>query len=313
VNAESASNETTEQKIARLEVRLSSTLDAAKRHRINDEINRLKGLLVAAEFEREVAAPNRAVKYRDLGPGEEPQPGDLAVHRYLDLDARTVARYNVVGVWLDLGLDSPSGPFPGDQYTYRRPVAADPLFIPHKASLPYNGKSKVGHSEAGAEQQAKDDADGGATSARQQATLAWLERQERDGSTIAELSLAKNWHHGQASGALSVLNKTGDIVRLKHRRKGQSIYVLPQHIDGRDVAAQRQNPNVVVVGEPEIRYVEKPVPTPVALSDSDVAFVNFIGERTANAANAGALQVPFRPATIERLMGIIATLRGIDG
>jgi hypothetical protein len=187
----------------------------------------------------------------------------------------------------------------------------DPLFIPHKSTLPYNGKSKVGYTEAGAEQQEKDDAPGGATGARQAATLSWLTARNRDGSTIRELGQAKGWHHGQASGALSTLAKSGEVVRLRaNKRGGQSVYVLPEFIDGREIATPRVNPRVVQAAEPEIRYVEREVPTPVTLPASEAAFVAGVANSVQRNRDRGVL--PFKVATMERLLDVIKMLTGTE-
>lgn len=188
---------------------------------------------------------------------------------------------------------------------------ADPLFAPTPARLPYGGKSKVGYSEAGQAQQEKDDADGGATGYRQASTLAALEHQGTEGITIAELCTARGWHHGQASGALSTLNKTGEIVRLaKSKRGGQSVYVLPEFIDGREVAVRRTNPNVVVVGEPEVRHQVVEVEVARSLSPGDAEFVAEIAAKIKQNRDRGVL--PFKVSTLERLLGIISGLTKED-
>lgn len=184
----------------------------------------------------------------------------------------------------------------------------DPLFDVPAARLPYNGKSKVGHSEAGQIQQERDDAEGGTTSHRQAATLDAVSTRGPDGITIAELCAAKGWHHGQASSQLSNLDKVGELVRLKARRKGQSVYVRPEFIDGREVSERRVNPNVVIVGEPEIRHVEVPVPTPIELPQADRDFVAMIVGKVEQNRTRGAL--PFKVTTMDRLLGIIKTLEG---
>lgn len=51
------------------------------------------------------------------------------------------------------------------------------------------------------------------------------------------MSSQTGWHHGQASGVLSVLHKAGRVVRLREVRGRCKVYVLPQFADGRAVEA----------------------------------------------------------------------------
>lgn len=48
-------------------------------------------------------------------------------------------------------------------------------------------------------------------------------------------------HHGQASGALSMLDHLGYIVRLKERRERCSVYVVPDHVHGRNTIPHKTN------------------------------------------------------------------------
>ncbi len=49
-----------------------------------------------------------------------------------------------------------------------------------------------------------------------------------------------NWHHGTASGQLSVLDKVGLIRRLKEKRGRSSVYVLFAYVNGRELAQRKQ-------------------------------------------------------------------------
>ena len=100
--------------------------------------------------------------------------------------------------------------------------------------LPYAGTSGWSGSGTSHERAARDDMSG-ATSERQQRVLSFLETRGSRGATWKELSDAHGWHHGKASGALSVLHKTGHINRLSERRDRCKVYVLPQHVNGRDI------------------------------------------------------------------------------
>ena len=49
-----------------------------------------------------------------------------------------------------------------------------------------------------------------------------------------------NWHHGTASGQLSVLDKGGLIKRLKEKRGKSSVYVQNPFVNGRELAKPRK-------------------------------------------------------------------------
>jgi hypothetical protein len=87
-------------------------------------------------------------------------------------------------------------------------------------------------------ERARRDDDSGATSKRQREVMAHLIRAGSHGLTWQELARAHEWHHGQASGALSALHKAGRIARLgpRHSRAGCSVYVAPEHVAGRETA-----------------------------------------------------------------------------
>lgn len=50
---------------------------------------------------------------------DEPQPGDLALHKDGWLDGRIVTRVEGRSVWLYF-LGKEAGPFPAENYTYKR-------------------------------------------------------------------------------------------------------------------------------------------------------------------------------------------------
>lgn len=54
------------------------------------------------------------------------------------------------------------------------------------------------------------------------------------GATWAEVSEYFGWHHGVSSGLLSNLHKAGLLARLTERRNRCAVYVLPEHVDGRE-------------------------------------------------------------------------------
>jgi hypothetical protein len=71
--------------------------------------------------------------------------------------------------------------------------------------------------------------------------LNMVARNGKHGITWAELAMQKQLHHGQASGALSNLHRTGRVVRLKERRGRCGVYVLPIYVDGRETVPHKSN------------------------------------------------------------------------
>ena len=68
---------------------------------------------------------------------------------------------------------------------------------------------------------------------RQAVTIRHLENHEAAGVTVRQLREWTGWHHGTASGVLSVLHRSRVIVRLAEVRDGCKVYVLPVYVDGR--------------------------------------------------------------------------------
>jgi hypothetical protein len=58
------------------------------------------------------------------------------------------------------------------------------------------------------------------------------------GATWKDVAGRYDWHHGQASGALSTLHKEGRVARLAEERRTKcAVYVLPEHVGERPTAA----------------------------------------------------------------------------
>jgi hypothetical protein len=106
---------------------------------------------------------------------------------------------------------------------------------PALPSLPYGNTSGWSGSETSMERAMDADADG-TTSERQAVVLRHLGFCGPTGATWKELAEGTGWHHGQASGALSVLHKEGRIARLTERRSRCQVYVLPSYVNDRDTA-----------------------------------------------------------------------------
>ena len=106
--------------------------------------------------------------------------------------------------------------------------------------LPYAGTSGWSGSDTSRDRAEAEDRDG-ITSHRQQAALTVIAASANDGVTWAELAASYKWHHGQASSVLSVLHKTGHIVRLTKRRGRSAVYVLPEWVQGRETSEYAAN------------------------------------------------------------------------
>jgi len=104
---------------------------------------------------------------------------------------------------------------------------------------PYNGTSGWSGSTTSAERAVESDSNG-ITKRRQDKTYADLNRAGMQGLTWKDLAAANDWHHGQASGVLSVMHKEGVIARLTERRDKCEIYILLKYVFDREVSPYRQ-------------------------------------------------------------------------
>lgn len=105
-----------------------------------------------------------------------------------------------------------------------------------EASLPYAGTSGWSGSDTSRARAVEAD-QAGVTSFRQSAALFALYQAGEDGLTWRELGDAMGWHHGTASGCLSVLHLSGRIARLSVKRDRCKVYVHLDHVAGRDTEA----------------------------------------------------------------------------
>lgn len=119
-------------------------------------------------------------------------------------------------------------------------------------SLPYAGTSGWSGSDTSQARAVEADTSG-VTSYRQSAALFALYRAGEDGLTWRELGDAMGWHHGTASGCLSVLHMTGRIARLSVKRARCKVYVHPDFVAGREVEAHGRKAKPC----PNCGYVEK--------------------------------------------------------
>jgi hypothetical protein len=103
-------------------------------------------------------------------------------------------------------------------------------------SLPYAGTSGWSGSSTSRARAVTADASG-ETSYRQSAALFALFQAGPEGMTWKELGDKMGWHHGTASGALSVLHKDAKIARLTETRDRCKVYVHLYYVDEREVEA----------------------------------------------------------------------------
>ena len=109
--------------------------------------------------------------------------------------------------------------------------------LPFEPELPYGGTSGHSGSETSKER-ALDSDRSGQTARRQAQALKLLDEQKSFGITWKELSDMTGLHHGNSSGVLSVLHKTGRIARLRERRNRCKVYVSLDSIQGRMIELQ---------------------------------------------------------------------------
>ena len=113
----------------------------------------------------------------------------------------------------------------------------DNMELPFK---PYAGTSGWSGSTASRDRAVEED-QSGVTGKRQKQTLIALNQSGYSGLTWKELGELFGWHHGQASGCLSVLHLEGMVARLAERRNRCSIYVIPEFVNGRNITERKTN------------------------------------------------------------------------
>ena len=98
------------------------------------------------------------------------------------------------------------------------------------AYVPYNGTAGWSGTDT-SEQRALDNLHSGRELNNQQKALKFLKMRGIEGCTWKELSTATEWHHGTASGVLSVLHQSGATVRTVLTRNRCKIYVHQNYKD----------------------------------------------------------------------------------
>ena len=92
------------------------------------------------------------------------------------------------------------------------------------AYMPYNGTAGWSGADT-SQQRALDNIHSGREENNQQKALRLLKLRGTTGLTWKELSTDTGWHHGTASGVLSVLHLSGAIVRTYTVRNRCKVYV----------------------------------------------------------------------------------------
>lgn len=116
-----------------------------------------------------------------------------------------------------------------------------PMFDEDGTVLPYAGTSGWSGSDTSRSRAVTADKDGSTTD-RQRQVIGTLVKQGSWGVTWKELSDLTGWHHGTASGVLSVLHKAGRIARLTEVRDKCKVYVHPMMVNGRPIESHGRKP-----------------------------------------------------------------------
>lgn len=75
----------------------------------------------------------------------------------------------------------------------------------------------------------------GIQSKKQRYVMILLGQAAEKGVTVGEVrDSTPKYHHGSVSGILSTLHSRDRVVALRQPRDGQTVYVLPEHLNGRE-------------------------------------------------------------------------------
>lgn len=108
-------------------------------------------------------------------------------------------------------------------------------------ALAYAGTSGWSGTDTSRERAKRNDATG-RTATTQKAILDAVECSGFDGMTVAEIRQQfPDRHHGTLSGALTNLHMEGRLFRLKAKRMGCKIYVVPRYQSNRDIESPKRN------------------------------------------------------------------------
>ena len=105
------------------------------------------------------------------------------------------------------------------------------------AYVPYNGTAGWSGTDTSMAR-AVDNVTSGRELNNQEKALAYIKNAGVFGVTWKELAIEMLWHHGTASGVLSVLHKEGEITRLRRTRGRCKIYI--------SMLTSQMNPDMLV-------------------------------------------------------------------
>jgi hypothetical protein len=188
---------------------------------------------------------------------------------------------------------------------------SDPMFDRSKPALPYDGTAGFAAGSAESRDQARREAEDGTATARQGRVLSALGSAGPLGMTIAEFrdTLARpGEHHGKISSAFSSLHKVGTIARLKERRNGSAIYVLPNFVGKRDTSRQGRRSGVARGGEQEVVEVEVVREVPRQIAQDDAEFVRQVRAAVAPYPTGPNDTITVKTNTLNYLLSIIDNL-----
>lgn len=98
------------------------------------------------------------------------------------------------------------------------------------AYIPYNGTAGWSGTDT-SKARAVDNVKSGKELNNQELALAYLKLAGESGLTWKELATITGWHHGTASGVLSVLHQSGAIIRAVKVRNRCKVYVHQNYKD----------------------------------------------------------------------------------
>lgn len=141
----------------------------------------------------------------------------------------------------------------------------DPDDLPE---LPYAGSSGWSGSSTSKDRADREDSSG-ITGRRQREVLLLLREARENGMTWNEVGSRLGLHHGQVSGALTGLHKTGRIVRLSESRNRSKIYALAEFTAGRPTEPYTPNSKKIAVPDGMIAVLLPPrIAEAVAMRES---------------------------------------------
>lgn len=123
----------------------------------------------------------------------------------------------------------------------------------NQPALPYANTSGWSGTDT-SEDRARTADNDGRTSQRQTDTLKAVRHRGSYGMTVAEVRDTSGWHHGTASGVLSVLHMVGRLERLVEKRGRCHVYVHPDFVQGRDTQPHGRA-GTVTISQEEYDYL----------------------------------------------------------